>query len=75
MSGSIYALNPDIPIGRQRLRILVTGAVAEYRIFLDRRAIGPAGVQALILPGPGAHRLALCDGTGRTVDGILFTIL
>ena len=74
VSGSIYALDPDIPMARQRLRILVTGAVADHRLVLDRSDIGPASAQPLILPGPGAHRLMLRDGTGRIVDQIVFTI-
>jgi penicillin-binding protein 1C len=74
VSGSVYALDPDIPIGRQRIRILVTGAVEQYRLSLDRSDIGPAAAQPLILPGPGAHRLSLSDGAGRIVDQILFTV-
>nr|WP_238147290.1 penicillin-binding protein 1C [Rhizorhabdus dicambivorans] len=74
VSGSIYALDPDIPIDRQRIRILVSGAVAGHRLLLDRKDIGPAGAQPLVLPGPGAHRLVLADPVGRTVDQVLFTV-
>jgi penicillin-binding protein 1C len=74
VSGSVYALDPDIPMDRQRIRITVAGAVEGYRLMLDRKDIGPAGAQPLILPGPGAHRLALQDRTGKAVDQILFTV-
>ena len=74
VSGSVYALDPDIPMDRQRIRITVAGAVGGYRLILDRKDIGPAGAQPLILPGPGAHRLALQDRTGKAVDQILFTV-
>ncbi len=74
VSGSIYALDPDIPIDRQRIRILVAGAVAGHRLILDKRDIGPAEAQPLILPGPGAHRLQLRDGSGAVIDQVLVTI-
>ncbi|KKC27157.1 penicillin-binding protein [Sphingomonas sp. SRS2] len=74
LSGSVYALDPDIPIDRQRIRILVSGAVANHRLILDRRDVGPAAAQPLVLPGPGAHRLILRDAKGRAADQILFTV-
>jgi penicillin-binding protein 1C len=74
VSGSVYALDPDIPIDRQRIRILVTGSVEGYRLALDRADLGPAAAQPLILPGPGTHRLSLRDRAGRVADRILFTV-
>ena len=74
VSGSIYALDPDIPGDRQRIRILVAGSVAGYRLILDRRDIGAAEAQPLILPAPGAHRLQLRRPDGGVADQILFTI-
>jgi penicillin-binding protein 1C len=74
VSGSIYALDPDIPGDRQRIRILVAGSVAGYRLILDRRDIGPAEAQPLVLPAPGAHRLQLRRPDGGVADQILFTI-
>ncbi len=74
VAGSVYALDPDIPIDRQRLSIGVSGAAAAHRISLDRRDLGPADRAPLILPGPGAHRLRLIDVAGRVVDQVMFTI-
>jgi len=74
VSGSIYALDPDIPGDRQRIRILVTGAVEGHRLLLDDRDLGPADAQPLVLPGPGAHRLQLRTADARVADQILFTI-
>ncbi|MES2498060.1 MAG: penicillin-binding protein 1C [Pseudomonadota bacterium] len=74
VSGSIYALDPDIPGDRQRIRILVAGSIAGHRLILDRRDIGPADAQPLILPGPGAHRLVLRGPDGQVADRALFTI-
>ena len=56
-AGSIYALDPDIPIDRQRLAIAVSGEVTGHRLVLDKQDIGPADHSPLVLPGPGAHRL------------------
>ena len=74
VSGSVYALDPDIPIDRQRLGIAISGAAAAHRVLLDRRDLGPADRAPLILPGPGQHRLRLVDLAGRVVDQVVFTI-
>lgn len=74
LSGSVYALDPDIPIDRQRTVVLVTGAAATLRLVLDRQDIGPATAQPQILAPPGAHRLSLVDLSGHPVDQVLFTV-
>ncbi|WP_295563366.1 penicillin-binding protein 1C [uncultured Sphingomonas sp.] len=74
VAGSVYALDPDIPVDRQRLVIGVSGSVAAHRIQLDSRDLGPADHGEPVMPGPGVHRLRLVDGGGRIVDQILFTV-
>ena len=74
VSGSVYALDPDIPIDRQRIRLATTGAVSGERLWLDRQALGPADAVPMVLPGPGPHHLALTDGGGRVIDRVLFTV-
>ena len=74
VSGSVFALDPDIPIGRQRIGVAVTGAVAGHRLMLDRSDLGDAGGRPQVLAGPGAHNLALIDATGRAIDRIRFTV-
>ena len=74
VSGSVYALDPDIPIERQRLAIGVSGEVTAHRLMLDRRDLGAADGKPLILAGPGRHRLRLTDVAGRVVDQVLFTV-
>ncbi|AYJ86647.1 penicillin-binding protein 1C [Sphingomonas paeninsulae] len=74
VSGSVYAMDPDIPIDRQRLGIAVTGAVAGHRLVLDRRDLGDADARPQVLAGPGAHRLALLDPSGRVIDQVRFTV-
>jgi penicillin-binding protein 1C len=74
VSGSVYALDPDIPIDRQRLAVTVSGAVAGYRLILDRKPAGDADAGLQILPRPGSHVLALVDPGGRMIDRVRFTV-
>ena len=74
LSGSVYALDPDIPAPRQRLAVGVSGMVAGHRLVLDRRDLGPADSAPLVLAAPGAHRLRLIDPGGRVVDQVRFTM-
>jgi len=74
VSGSVYALDPDIPIDRQRLGTDVTGMVAGHRLLLDRRDVGEASSRPQLLAGPGVHRLALVDPTGRVIDQVQFIV-
>ncbi len=74
LSGSVYALDPDIPIDRQRMGVGVTGAVAGHRLVLNRRDIGAADGRPLVLAGPGRHQLALVDPGGKVIDRVLFSV-
>jgi len=74
VSGSVYAIDPDIPPDRQRLAVTVTGAAVAHRLMLDRRDIGAADTTPQILAAPGLHRLRLLDMGGHVVDQVLFTV-
>jgi penicillin-binding protein 1C len=74
VSGSVYALDPDIPIDRQRLAVTVSGSVAGYRLLLDKKPLGDADAGQQILPRPGSHILALVDPGGRMIDRVRFTV-
>jgi len=74
VSGSVYALDPDIPDDNQRLAINVSGEVATHRLLLDKRDLGPADAHPLILAGPGIHRLQLVDIAGHVIDQVVFTV-
>ncbi|SFS05414.1 penicillin-binding protein 1C [Sphingomonas jatrophae] len=73
LSGAVYALDPDIPLDRQRLRVTAGGATQGLRLVLDGRDVGAGEAGALLLPGPGAHRLALVGADG-VKDRVLFTV-
>jgi penicillin-binding protein 1C len=74
VSGTVYALDPDIPVEKQRIRLAATGAVSGEHLSLDDRDLGPADTAPLVLPGPGPHRLALVEPGGKVIDRILFTV-
>ncbi|MBB6426596.1 penicillin-binding protein 1C [Sphingopyxis sp. JAI128] len=74
VSGSVYALDPDIPLDRQRLAVTVSGSVTGYRLILDKKPLGDADSGQQILPRPGSHMLALVDPGGRMIDRVRFTI-
>jgi len=74
VSGSVYAIDPDIPIDRQRLAVAVSGDAVTHRLVLDKQDLGDASTAPLILPGPGRHRLALLDLSGKVVDQVMFTM-
>lgn len=74
VSGSVYALDPDIPVDRQRLAVTVSGAVTGYRLILDKAPLGDADAGQQILPRPGSHILALVDPGGRMIDRVRFTV-
>jgi penicillin-binding protein 1C len=74
ISGSIYALDPDIPVQRQRLGVSVSGSVAGHRLILDRRDLGAADARPQLALAPGVHRLLLVDSGGKPVDRVQFTM-
>jgi penicillin-binding protein 1C len=74
VAGTVYALDPDIPVQSQRIRIATVGAVSGEHLQLDNHDLGPAEATPAVLPGPGAHRLALVDISGHVLDRSLFTV-
>jgi penicillin-binding protein 1C len=74
VSGSVYAIDPDIPMNRQKIVAIVTGVSLGHRLLLDRHDLGDAGAGVAFLAGPGVHRLALVDPVGRVIDQARFTV-
>src|SRR3569623_1195437 len=74
VSGSVYAIDPDIPADRQRLAVTVSGAAIAHRLMLDKRDIVAADSTPQILAAPGQLRLRLLDLGGLVVDQVLFTV-
>jgi penicillin-binding protein 1C len=74
VSGSVYAIDPDIPMDRQRMGVHVAGNAVDYFLILDKKPIGSAADNPQLLTGPGKHMLALVDASGRIVDQVRFTV-
>ncbi len=71
-NGTVIALDPDIPLARQRVGVRIAGAAPGLRLDVDGRALPLTG--ALWLPLPGAHYFTLRDDRGRTLDRALVTV-
>jgi penicillin-binding protein 1C len=74
LSGTVYALDPDIPPRSQRIRLKSVGAVSGERLMLDGRDTGHAADAPVVLPAPGRHTLVLVSAEGRTLDRSVFSI-
>ncbi len=67
VSGTIIALDPDIPPHRQRLRLAAVGTDLRWRI--DGKDFAK-GKQAQWLPWPGRHSITLVDAAGQVLDEV-----
>jgi penicillin-binding protein 1C len=73
-SGTILALDPDIPAGRQRIPFEARDAAPGQRWLLDGAVLGEAGETVLWAPEPGRHRLSLVAEDGRILDTLNFVV-
>jgi penicillin-binding protein 1C len=69
VSGTIVALDPDIPPAHQRLRFTQEGAPAGARWLMDGKEFG-RGAQAAWLPWPGKHQVRLVAAKGQVLDEV-----
>ena len=74
VSGTIIALDPDIPEGRERLVFEATDARESLRWVLDGDDLGSARELHVWRPVRGRHALELVDGHGRVVDRVSFEV-
>ncbi|MBN8474566.1 penicillin-binding protein 1C [Sulfuritalea sp.] len=73
--GTVIALDPDIPPGRQRLPLqLSSRAETGWQWRMDGKPAGRAGRSNRWLPQPGKHRLALVDATEVELDAVSFEV-
>ena len=69
-NGTVIALDPDIPVARQRLSIRATGVTAAMRIDVDGRSSARADSVLLWVPLPGPHRFVLRGEGGASLDAV-----
>ncbi len=73
-AGAVFALDPDIPSGRQRIAFLLQGRSDRLRWVLNGRELGPAGAALSWTPEAGRYILALTDDQGATIDTVRFQV-
>ncbi|WP_179401033.1 penicillin-binding protein 1C [Burkholderia guangdongensis] len=72
--GTLFALDPDIPAGRQRVVFeRAGGASARVAWRLDGKPLGRAA-RVPWLPWPGRHVLELVDAHGSVADSVRFEV-
>jgi penicillin-binding protein 1C len=74
VTGTILALDPDIPVGRQRVPFEARDAVRGERWLLDGALLGDAADFMLWPPAPGRHRLSVVARDGRILDTVTFVV-
>jgi penicillin-binding protein 1C len=74
VGGTIVALDPDIPAGRQRLPFEARDATPGQRWLLDGAVLGEATDLVLWPPVPGRHRLSVVARDGSVLDSVTFTV-
>jgi len=72
--GTIVAIDPDIPEGRQVLFFEAQPAAVGLSWVLNGKNIGPASVPAPWTPRPGKHALTLIDAKGTPLDTVGFSV-
>ena len=73
-SGTIVALDPDIPAGRQKLFFEAEPRDSRLRWTLDGERLESSGGLVLWTPRAGRHTLRLADPAGRIVDTVEFEV-
>jgi penicillin-binding protein 1C len=74
VSGTIFALDPDIPAEDQKLFFEAQPKDSLLQWVLDGDPIGNASSLFLWNPVRGKHALALVDASAHTVDSVTFEV-
>ena len=74
VGGTILALDPDIPAGRQRVPFEARDVMPGQRWLLDGAVLGEAADFVLWPPSPGRHRLSVVARDGRILDTVTFVV-
>ncbi len=72
--GTIFALDPDIPEGNQRIFFEARGTDSGHRWALDDKAIGDANTTVAWEPRGGSHLLAIVDRRNNVVASVRFEV-
>ncbi len=72
--GTLIAIDPDIPVPRQRVVFEAESTGSGARWVLDGADLGPAAQTTLWRPVPGAHTLTLVGADGRPLAAVRFDV-
>ena len=72
--GATFAVDPDIPMGRQKILVQARGVTDASRFVLPGGRTVDAREPLLWTPVSGRHVVALVDGAGRVVDRATFVV-
>ncbi len=72
-AGAVFAIDPDIPLERQRIVFVASGAEGLPAWVLDGKRLS-AGAHVHWNPAPGRHALSLEDPGGRLLDTVVFQV-
>jgi penicillin-binding protein 1C len=73
--GTVIALDPDIPPGRQHIALQLSSSGARgWQWRLDGKLLGRADQPRTWRPHPGRHRLELLDAAGKTLETVGFEV-
>lgn len=74
VNGSIFALDPDIPLGRQKILFTFSSYEVSYSYYLNDEKIGSAEGPYLWEPKKGEYRLQVKDRDGKVLSLSLFEV-
>nr|WP_246834223.1 penicillin-binding protein 1C [Leptospira bourretii] len=74
VNGSIFALDPDIPLGRQKILFTFSSYDVSYSYYLNDEKIGSVGGPYLWEPKKGEYRLQVKDRDGKVLSLSLFEV-
>jgi penicillin-binding protein 1C len=73
-TGTIIALDPDIPVGHQRVRLQMRPERPGFVWSVDGRRVAVHDGEALWQPRHGMHTIALYDTRGTEIDDTTFEV-
>jgi penicillin-binding protein 1C len=73
-SGAVFALDPDMPSGRQRIVFGLHGRSEHLQWVLNGRVLGCAAAPVSWVPVAGRYVLVLRDASGATLDSVRFQV-
>lgn len=72
--GTVIAIDPEIPFGRQAILFQARGDVTGLRWLLNGKTLAKSAAPLFWPPKPGTHELALATSNGRVTDRVCLEV-